>query len=153
MTNESAIIIKEKVEYVVGRFGLEMVDFAIIGQGSIKIIRVLVDYPRGGVTVDKCSCLNRAVFSMIEQEGLLEGSYTVEVNSPGLNRPLKEEKDFLRAKGRRIEVWLKEPLADKSYLEITVSDCKNNSVVAEIENNVIRIPFKLIKAAKHKIEI
>jgi len=91
--------IKDKIQGIVNERGMDLVDFRIFWQAGQWVVRSLIDYPEGGITIDECSSINRLIFSFINREKFLGNDFNVEVNSPGLDRPLKEPKDFLRAKG------------------------------------------------------
>lgn len=114
ITNQEKI--KSKLEEIVKRKGAELVEFKIF-KGDKIILRCLVDFPQGGITIDDCSNINREFFSFLDKNELIEGNFIVEVNSPGLTRPLRTQQDFLRVKGKRIGVWLKEPFKEKNYFE------------------------------------
>jgi ribosome maturation factor RimP len=78
--------------------------------------------PYGGsrVSVDTCGKASREIEAAIEVEGAIPGSYVLEVSSPGLDRPLVRPSDFVRHRGRRIEVRIEEPLAGSRHLRGTI---------------------------------
>lgn len=91
-----------------GRGGLELLEVRFYRSGSRSTLTFIVDKP-GGVTLDDCAEANRRLGDYLEREsgedtGFLRGSYFLEVNSPGLDRPLKERADFERVKGEPVRV-------------------------------------------------
>ena len=58
----------------------------------------------GGITVDDCEAVSRRLSDLLDQEDFIEDAYILEVSSPGLGRPLKKEKDFVRNMGKEIEI-------------------------------------------------
>jgi ribosome maturation factor RimP len=142
--------IKGKVREFLERENLCLVEFRLLPHGKAAVVRVVVDYPGGGITIDDCARLNRAIFSYLDREDILGETFSVEVVSPGLHKPLKVKDDFLRVKGRRICVWLKTPLNDKTYLEGKVLEADETKVILE-EKEIIEVPLEIIKFAKQKI--
>ena len=143
-------ILKSKINDSAIRRGLDLIEFKIIAHGKSWIIRAIVDYPLGGVTIDECSSLNREIISLVEEDSF-GGNFIVEVNSPGLDRLLKEKNDFLRVGANTVMIWLKEPFQGKSYLEAVICNVEDNAIEFRIKEEVFQIPLSNIKAAKQKI--
>ncbi|MGD2081096.1 MAG: ribosome maturation factor RimP, partial [Nitrospirota bacterium] len=87
--------------------GVELVDVELRGAGRRTLLRVTIDR-EGGVTVGDCERFSRDLGAMLDVEDLLEESYTLEVSSPGLDRPLKGVGDFRRHRGRLVNVSLRD---------------------------------------------
>lgn len=83
----------------------ELVDVEYVKEGSNWYLRAYIDKP-GGITVDDCEVVSRALSELLDQNDFIEDSYILEVSSPGLGRPLKKDKDFDRNMGNEIEVHL-----------------------------------------------
>lgn len=81
----------------------ELVDVEYVKEGSNWYLRAYIDKP-GGITIDDCELVSRALSDMLDQEDFIEDSYILEVSSPGLLRPLKKDKDFDRNMGKDIEI-------------------------------------------------
>ena len=81
----------------------ELVDVEYVKEGGTWYLRAYIDKP-GGITVDDCEVVNRALGELLDEEDFMEESYVLEVSSPGLGRPLKKEKDFLRSIGEEVEI-------------------------------------------------
>jgi ribosome maturation factor RimP len=88
----------ESVETLLDGSDYEVVDLVCAGSSRGLIVRVLVDRP-GGVTIDDCARLSRAVGDHIDQHDLVPGRYVLELSSPGVDRPLRRGRDFARFKG------------------------------------------------------
>jgi ribosome maturation factor RimP len=95
--------IKETVEPILESEGLELIDLEYRKEGLGWVLRIFMDKP-GGVTLDDCAEMSRQLGDLIEVEELIPHAYTLEVSSPGLDRPLKTEKDFLRSVGKLIQL-------------------------------------------------
>lgn len=83
--------------------GFDLVDVEYVKEGDTWYLRAYID-KEGGIAVDDCELVSRAAEAELDRENFIEDSYVLEVSSPGLTRPLKKEKDFARAKGKKIEV-------------------------------------------------
>ena len=66
-------------------------------------LRAYIDKP-GGITVDDCEVVNRELGDLLDRDDFIDDSYILEVSSPGLGRPLKKERDFIRSKGEEVEI-------------------------------------------------
>ena len=80
--------------------GLELVDVEFKKEGKNWVLRVFID-KEGGVTLEDCQKISRLAGDLIEVEEVIEPAYTMEVSSPGLNRVLKKEKDFIKFSGKK----------------------------------------------------
>lgn len=85
---------------------MELVEAQFRREGQGWVARLFIDR-EGGVTVDDCAAVSRAVDDWLESEDFIDFAYTLEVSSPGLERPLKTDRDFLRAAGKRVRLKLK----------------------------------------------
>ena len=83
--------------------GFELVDMEYVKEGSNWYLRAYIDKP-GGIAVDDCEVISRALSDKLDEEDYIEDSYIFEVSSPGLGRPLKKEKDFIRSVGQEVEI-------------------------------------------------
>lgn len=81
----------------------ELVDVEYVKEAGSWYLRAYIDKP-GGITLDDCEIINRALSDMMDEEDFIEDSYILEVSSPGLGRQLKKEKDFRRSIGQDIDV-------------------------------------------------
>lgn len=83
--------------------GFEMVDVEYVKEAGTWYLRAYIDKP-GGITVDDCEIVNRALGNLLDRDDFIEESYILEVSSPGLGRPLKKERDFVRSQGEEVEI-------------------------------------------------
>lgn len=88
---------------MVQQHGFELVDVEYVKEGSNWYLRAYIDKP-GGITIDDCEVISRALSDRLDEEDYISDSYILEVSSPGLSRPLKKEKDFERSLGRMVEI-------------------------------------------------
>ncbi len=91
----------------------------------------------GGVTIDDCEALHRAIDAPLDELDPIEGSYTLNVSSPGLDRPLKLDWDYKRNLGKRITLKLYKPLDGKKNFQGVLTDYDKDSFVLDIGNKQI----------------
>lgn len=95
---------------IVEEYGFELVDVEYVKEAGTRYLRAYID-KEGGITIDDCELVSRAFGQLLDAEDFIEESYVLEVSSPGLGRPLKKEKDFVRSIGKDVEVKLFKPLS------------------------------------------
>lgn len=83
----------------------ELVDVEFVKEGQNWYLRIFID-KEGGVTVDDCETVSRAVEKVLDVEDPIEQAYILEVSSPGLDRPLKKDSDFVKYAGETVDVKL-----------------------------------------------
>ena len=91
--------------------GLELVELEYRREGRAMVLRLFIDKP-GGITLDDCAEVSRELSELLDVEEVIQDHYTLEVSSPGLNRPLKKEADYLRYQGRLVKVKTFDQVAD-----------------------------------------
>lgn len=138
-------------EYLGGR-GLELVDFSCRVEGAGLAVRIIVDRPAGGVTIGECAAFNRDLGAIIDEKNLIEQRYILEVSSPGLDRPLKSAKDFLRCVNRRARFFLNAAVNGTLELEGRITKVDDASVQIESAGGAVSIPLAAINRAKQVIE-
>lgn len=88
---------------ILERLSFELVDVEYVKEGSVWYLRAYID-KEGGITVNDCETVAREMNTLLDEEDFIPDSYTFEVSSPGLGRPLKKEKDYVRNMGKKIEI-------------------------------------------------
>ena len=90
---------------ILAQHGFELVDVEFVKEGSTWYLRSYIDKP-GGISVDDCETVSRALEIELDRDDFIREAYVLEVSSPGLGRPLKKEKDYIRNEGKEIELKL-----------------------------------------------
>ena len=127
--------------------GIELVDVEYKKTGKIWVLRVFIDKNQG-VTVHDCQELSREIEDLIEIHELIGDHYVLEVSSPGLNRPLKKDTDFLRNKGKRIQIKTYSPINNKKENAGTVIDFVNGTLFLENKKDILKVSLTEIAQAK-----
>ncbi len=132
-------------------FGYELVDIEYIKEMGSYFLRIYIDKP-GGVTLDDCQKFSREISKSLDEKDPIKEEYYLEVSSPGLDRPLKTDKDLKRNLGKDIEINLYRPFeSKKSYLGQLVNYSKEAITIEENENSV-EIPREYISLIKLSIK-
>lgn len=111
------------------------------------LLRIYIDR-EGGVTVDDCEKVSRQVSSVLDVEDPIPGAYTLEVSSPGLDRPLRKEADFVRFSGEQAKLELTLPLDGRRRFGGTLKGCEAGVVLIEVEETLFRLPLADIGKAR-----
>jgi ribosome maturation factor RimP len=131
--------------------GLELVDVEFKKEGPSWVLRIYID-KEGGVTVADCQKVSRLAGDLIEVEEVIEPVYTLEVSSPGLNRVLKKEKDFLKYSGKKIYVQCHAPMDGRKKFTGLLTDFIDQSIHLEVDGQHYTIPLSLVAKANLVIE-
>ncbi|MBP3487965.1 MAG: ribosome maturation factor RimP [Roseburia sp.] len=94
---------EELITPILERMNFELVDVEYVKEGGTWYLRAYID-KEGGITVNDCEAVAREMNEILDREDFVEDSYVFEVSSPGLGRPLKKEKDYIRSMGREVEI-------------------------------------------------
>lgn len=143
--------VKDLAAPILDQAGAELVD--LIGQvhQGVLILRLLVDKV-GGVTIQECADLNRRIGEALETAGVIQASYTLEISSPGLDRPLVSRRDFERAIGETLQVWIREEKgtrqADGQLLSVQA-----DTIVLRTKDGNLTIAISDIHKAKKVIKL
>ena len=130
---------------------IKLVDVEYKKIGKNWTLRVLIDKNQG-VTVFDCQKLSREIEDLIEIHELIKDHYILEVSSPGLDRPLKKESDFVRNKGKQIQVNTDSPINNSKINTGTIRDFSNSTLFLENKKDTLEIPLITIMQAKLIIE-
>ena len=94
---------EELITPILDRMNFELVDVEYVKEGGTWYLRAYID-KEGGITVSDCEAVAREMNEILDREDFVEDSYVFEVSSPGLGRPLKKEKDYIRSMGKEVEI-------------------------------------------------
>ncbi|KUO73499.1 MAG: ribosome maturation factor RimP [Desulfosporosinus sp. BRH_c37] len=132
------------VEPIVREKGLELVNVEYIREGAHWYLRLYIDKV-GGVDMDDCSEVSHMVGEMLDQKNLIPQAYMLEVSSPGLERPLKKEEDFIRFQGSLVTVITTSLFQGYKEFSGNLIGLINDEIILEYENKRMAIPRALVK--------
>lgn len=128
-------------EPVLARHDAELVDVEV-KRGRTSLVRVVADRPEG-IDLETCAQVSRELSRLLDVEDPLPERYTLEVTSPGLDRPLRTAADFRRNQGRKVRIVLA-----REQHEGTIEEVGADSVTISGERGRVEVPYAEIAKAK-----
>ncbi|MBC2856486.1 MAG: ribosome maturation factor RimP [Cetobacterium sp.] len=139
----------EKIEKIISpateELGLELVDVEYVQEGGYFYVRVYIEKKDGEINLEDCAKLSHKIDEPID--ALIEHKFFLEVSSPGIERPLRKESDYVRFTGEKIKVSLKHKLDDNKNWTGILEKIENGIVYLNIESKILEIPFGEIRKA------
>lgn len=153
LTKEKLVeIVTALVEPLTRAEGLDLVDVEYVREKA-WYLRIFVD-KAGGIDIDNCSAVSSKLAKLLDEKDLIKEQYYLEVSSPGIDRPLKKDKDYEANYGLKVEVMLFAPLEiakQKSLTGILLSH-NDNQLELEVEGKKVTIPRDKISLVRPYIE-
>lgn len=136
---------------VVEGMGFELVRVRLMG-GKTKTLQIMAERPAGGIEVDDCARISTAVSATLDVEDPLEDAYTLEVSSPGIDRPLTRLKDFETWEGYEAKIETTEMIDGRRRFKGVLQGVEDGEVLIEIEEHgetmTIGLQFDWLSDAK-----
>lgn len=134
------------IEPSVSALGYELVGVEYLPQGRHSVLRIFVD-SEAGITVDDCEKVSRQISAVLDVEDPIKGQYTLEVSSPGLDRPLFTPEHYERFAGHQVKLRLHQPLEGQRKFKGLLQGMDGDEVVVEVEGGELRVlPDEIEKA-------
>lgn len=133
---------------VISEQGIDLVDIELKGAPGRRFLRIIVD-TESGIQLRQCSELSRLLSDVLDTENPIEGRYTLEVTSPGVDRPLHSERDFRRNLGREVAVEYQLPgQSEHCRVNGKIITVTENSVTIESGKEITTVLLSSISRAK-----
>ena len=123
---------------IMEEYGFELVDVEYVKEGGTWYLRSYIDKP-GGISIDDCEIVSRRLSDILDEEDFISDSYIMEVSSPGLERPLKKEKDFKRSLGKEVEIRTYRMIDKQKEFTGILKDYDEKTVTITLEDETERI--------------
>lgn len=136
---------------IVEGFGFELVDVEYVKEGANWYLRVYAD-KEGGINIDDCVLISRALEAKLDAEDFIEDAYILEVSSPGLGRPLKKEKDYLRSIGKSIDIKLYQAVEKQKEFTGILKEYSKDHIILEIDHEDMTFEMKGIANARLSLD-
>jgi ribosome maturation factor RimP len=144
--------IKEVIESKLVEMGFELFELRFFKAGSRSVARVTIDAV-AGVTIGDCERVSNELSILLDVEQFLSGKpYSLEVSSPGIDRPLKTERDFKRTVGRMVIMQMAPSYQGKKTLRGKVLHSENGMVECEIDGSATQLPVAMIASGKEELQ-
>ncbi len=123
---------EELVTPIIEEGNFELVDVEYVKEGVNWYLRVYAD-KEGGINIDDCVFISRALEAKLDEENFLEDAYILEVSSPGLGRALKKDKDFKRSVGKEVDIKLYKAIDKQKEFTGFLKSYDEQNIVVDIE--------------------
>jgi ribosome maturation factor RimP len=140
-------------------YGLDIFDVQFRREAGGMVLRVLIDRPgpaataEDSVSVEDCAHVSRDLSAMLDVEDIVPTAYTLEVSSPGLDRPLRREDDYRRFAGRRAKIVMREKVDGQGFFKGTLRGVEGTDVVIDADDHrTHRVPLGVITRANLEVE-
>jgi ribosome maturation factor RimP len=135
------------VQPTIQGLGYELVRLRLMG-GKRNTLQIMAERPEGWIEVDDCARISRAVSAVLDVEDPIGGEYTLEVSSPGIDRPLTRLKDFERYTGYEVRIETSEMIDGRKRFRGVLGGVEDGEVLLEIPEGTIGLSFDLVSDAK-----
>lgn len=131
--------------------GMEIIDIELRREGSRegRVLRLYLD-KEGGPTLDDLTRVSRQLSDLLDQEDAVEGHYTLEVSSPGINRALKKPEHFMRYIGKTVRVRTQEMIEGRRSFRGVLKELRDNNIILLQEGVEFHIPFSAVEKANYE---
>lgn len=127
--------------------GYELVGVEMLRNGRHSLLRLYIDTEKG-ITVDDCERVSHQVSGVLDVEDPIRGEYTLEVSSPGLDRPLFSAEHYERFAGREVRVKLKVPVEGRRKIRGTLAGVSEGNVLVQEGDETFSLPMDAIATAR-----
>lgn len=138
--------LSDLLESSVYDLGFEFVGLEFIRSGKHSVLRIYIDQ-ENGINVDDCALVSRQVSSVLDVEDPISSEYTLEISSPGLERPLFKEQDYINYKGYEISLILNLPINNQRKFKGFIVDVISSDLHLKVNEIVEKIPLSNISRA------
>ncbi|MDP3447455.1 MAG: ribosome maturation factor RimP [Eubacteriales bacterium] len=142
--------VEQLLKQPVADLGYELCDVEFIKEYGDWVLTLFIDKD-GGVNIDDCERVSRAVDPLLDEADPVEQAYMLSVSSLGLDRPLKKDADFARNIGKRIEIKLFAPKDGKKEFKGELAGFDENSIVVRLESGELTLERKAIALARPEL--
>ncbi|HET97565.1 MAG TPA: ribosome maturation factor RimP [Desulfurivibrio alkaliphilus] len=152
-TGNPALIkrLTDLLEPVVADYGLELAELQFRREAPGWVLRLVLDGEHG-VGIDECARVSREVSHLLEVEDPIEQPFHLEVSSPGLDRPLKRERDYQRCRGKKAKIVCRQPLDEQTVFIGELGELLDGVVTITTESGPTAIPLENIRRARLVVE-
>jgi len=137
----------EIVQPVIEDMGFELVRLRL-KSGRAPLLQIMADRPGGGIDVDDCAAVSTAVSAVLDVEDPIVEGYTLEVSSPGIDRPLTRLADFREWQGHDAKLETAEPIEGRRRFRGVLAGTEGDEVLLEIEAGTIGLKFDWLSDAR-----
>lgn len=153
MANKTELLVEGLVHEILPE-EFELVDTEYVKEGSEWYLRIFVDKKAENdrITLNDCQQISHIVSDLLDKKDLIKEHYMLEISSPGLDRALKKERDFIRERGKEVELKLYKPLDGRKEYEGTLIGLTEDDIVQiQMDKKILEINRKEIAIIRLKV--
>jgi ribosome maturation factor RimP len=133
---------------ITDEYDFELVDVEYKKEGQNWYLRVYIDKD-GGIALNDCETVSNRLSDILDEKDPIDGSYFLEVSSPGLDRPLKKERDFIRYMDREVEISLYQAVNNSKNYKGINKGVKDDILTIELEDHsLLEVPMKSVASVR-----
>lgn len=154
-TNGLSEKIREEIRKIAAESGCELVAIESTGTGRFQSLRLVLDKPEGGVTLEECERVSRDVSPLLDAESGIPHAYTLEVSSPGLDRKLYSIEDAKKFVGRRVRVKTALPVEGSRNFRGKLDSVEGDGrlrIVDEETGRIYNFSFREVQVARLEVD-
>lgn len=151
MSRQVTKAVQNIAQPIIENEGLELVDIEYKKEGQNWFLRIFIDREEEGVDLDDCTRISEKLSEALDELDPIPGAYILEVSSPGVERPLKKEKDFRKAIGKNVYITTYEPIDGQKVFEGVLRQFDGTVLMVGEEEKLFEIPFE--KVAKARLSV
>lgn len=148
MVRQVAPKLRQLIQPVVEGLGYEFVGAEFLAQGRHSLLRIYIDKAETGISVDDCERVSRQISGVFDVEDPISGQYSLEISSPGLDRPIFKVEDFARFIGEQVSVKLSVAQKGRKNFKGIVRGLENEVIALEVEGEMHHVAFEDIDQAR-----
>lgn len=147
-------LVEELARPILDDMELELVDIEYVKEGKNWFLRLFID-KENGVDIEECGLVSERLSAQLDEIDPIPHNYFLEVSSPGAERPLKKEKDFVNAIGKKVHVKTYEPIDGEKVFEGKLNDFNEGTLIIEVmvKTRVKTIEVPLDKVSKARLAV
>lgn len=154
MSKKVTEIVEDLLTDILDKENLELVDIEYLKEGKNWFLRVFID-KETGIDIEECGIVSEKLSEKLDEVDPIEHNYFLEVSSPGAERPLKKEKDFLNAIGKHVNIKTYEPIEGSKEFEGTLTAYNSEviTLIIKIKTRTKEVTIPTEKVAKARLAV
>ncbi|KLO21797.1 hypothetical protein X275_07975 [Marinitoga sp. 1197] len=148
-------LIKEKANEIAKRMNLEIFDVSMKKIRRKLKLEIIIDKLDGYIGIDECEKFSREIEIYLDEKDIIDSSYDLIVSSPGLDRPLRNLRDFIRFRGKLAKIILKERIQNRSVVKGYIENIEDNTIFIREKDGgkLLNIPYTKILRSNLEIDL
>jgi ribosome maturation factor RimP len=145
--NKTLNVIEQIINPKLVELGIELVDIQYTREGGRWFLRIFIDQPTG-IGLEDCQLVSESIDPLLDEYDPIPHAYTLEVSSPGLDRPLKKPADFARFAGEHVKLTTFAPVEGRRKFKGKIIAAENHSITLDVQGDKFVLPFEQVASAR-----